>query len=791
MQFSQNEVGNKAVNLYKIYKKFNVPKFRIITVSQISKFLKKEGITEKNIKDAFNGDFKSRKLLRERIIKKSKNYSKYAPKQGTVIIRSSSIAEDGKVHSFAGIYESLKANKKNYGENFSKVLASAYSERVYHYIKKIGLKSFPKIAIIIQEYIKSDFGGIVFSTYRYKNKKGVMINLAKNGAENAVLGKKIKQVFIAENTNEKYSAIIKAIYNIAKEIEDLFGCPQDIELCVDNEIIYILQTRPITIQSRNDIIVWDNSNIAESYSGIVLPLTCSFAKHIYNKVYIDVALTSNINPKKVQAYSEIFNSLLGFFYGRFYYNMTNWYKMLTLFPGYKRNKKNLDMMISAKSKSDLDKEHKKNVTKWDEISYYIHIFFRIIRFEKDLIKFKSEVSKSIDRLKNKQLSSLTLVEQWKVFNQYEKELLHKWSLTVDNDFLAMTWFGAYKKYAYKYGLKDNDIVASITQMKNIISAEQVSVLRNISTQFNRKPKLVNLAKQEKYKECYDKIQKDESLNKQIKKYLEKYGGRFANELKLETPDLDSDPKYIVQLLLLYKNQSEAIYKQPRKVKLPFFRQKLLNCLSKRSKHYLRNREELRLLRSQAFAVTRKLFISIGKKLASKKIIQDYSDVFYLTLDEIEEVIKNPKKLIKIVNKRKIEYDKYSSIELDNVLFSKKGEIPKPKKVSLTKNNSILQGQGCSSGEVSGKITVMNKFELPKNKIDIAVVSHTDPGWTPLFGLVKGLIVEHGGLLSHAAIISRELGLPCVIGVKDATKILKNNQLVEMNGDTGVIKIGNN
>jgi len=541
----------------------------------------------------------------------------------------------------------------------------------------------------------------------------------------------------------------------------------------------------------DEIVVWDNSNIAESYSGIVLPLTCSFAKHIYNKVYMDVALTSNINPKKIQTYSNIFNNLLGFFYGRFYYNMTNWYKMLTLFPGYKRNKKNLDMMISAKSQSDLDKEHKKNVSKWDEISYYNHIFFRILKFEKNLRRFKNEVSKSINRLKDTGLNSLTLVEQWNVFNQYEKELLHKWSLTVDNDFLAMTWFGAYKKYAYKYGLKDSDIVASITQMKNIISAEQVSILRKISILFNQKGNLVKLAKQEKYKECYNKIKKDKVLNKQITNYLNKYGGRFANELKLETPDLDSDPRYIVQLLLLYKNQAELTYEEPRKIELPFFKQTLLNYLSKKSKHYLRNREELRLLRSQAFAVTRKLFTSIGKNLANKKIIQEYSDIFYLNLDEIKDFVKKPKKLIKTINERKIEYEKYSNIELDNVLVSKKGEIPKPKNKKKVEHSKIIQGQGCSSGIINGKVTVMKNFKLPKNKIDIAVVSHTDPGWTPLFGLVKGLIVEHGGLLSHAAIISRELGLPCIIGVKDATKILKNNQFVEINGDTGVIKIADN
>ena len=84
---------------------------------------------------------------------------------------------------------------------------------------------------------------------------------------------------------------------------------------------------------------------------------------------------------------------------------------------------------------------------------------------------------------------------------------------------------------------------------------------------------------------------------------------------------------------------------------------------------------------------------------------------------------------------------------------------------------------------------MHEFKLPKKPLEIVVVKHTDPGWTPLFGICKGLIVENGGLLSHAAIISRELNLPCIIGVENATKLLKDGQQISMDGSTGKINIG--
>ena len=93
--------------------------------------------------------------------------------------------------------------------------------------------------------------------------------------------------------------------------------------------------------------------------------------------------------------------------------------------------------------------------------------------------------------------------------------------------------------------------------------------------------------------------------------------------------------------------------------------------------------------------------------------------------------------------------------------------------------------GCAKNLVDSEILIGG---LRKENYEIVVTKHTDPGWTPLFGLCKGIIVEHGGLLSHAAIISRELDLPCIIGLKDATKKLKDGQVVTLNGYTGEVKI---
>ena len=84
--------------------------------------------------------------------------------------------------------------------------------------------------------------------------------------------------------------------------------------------------------------------------------------------------------------------------------------------------------------------------------------------------------------------------------------------------------------------------------------------------------------------------------------------------------------------------------------------------------------------------------------------------------------------------------------------------------------------------------VLSEPRIPKEPYDILVAKHTDPGWTPLIALAKGVIVEHGGKLSHAAIVTRELGIPSIIGVKNVTSILKTGMHVRINTQTSRVEI---
>ena len=155
----------------------------------------------------------------------------------------------------------------------------------------------------------------------------------------------------------------KEILNIAQkaqQIEEYYKFPQDIEWAIEGDELYILQSRPITTLASNNIndidntIIWDNSNIVESYSGITLPLTFSFIKIAYSNVYDEFSKLMKVSKKKRIESRPVFNAMIGYLQGRVYYNLVNWYKLILLFPGFGSNKKFMEQMMGVKEEINED-----------------------------------------------------------------------------------------------------------------------------------------------------------------------------------------------------------------------------------------------------------------------------------------------------------------------------------------------------------------------------------------------------------------------------------------------------
>ena len=333
-------------------------------------------------------------------------------------VRSSASGEDGESKSYAGHFYSAVAVKRS----------DVFSE-----LKNV-IASFGELdgSVIIQEFIPSDVSGISFSD----NGEGIVIINSNFGlCKNVVEGKSCDEYLTSKdgtlirksisndkpvlsfgggnlkesnNSNQSLNQEqINQVVELAKKTEDFFKHPQDIEWCFQNQTLYLLQSRPITKSIKiPEQEYFDSANIAESYSGIVLPLTASFAERVYKVVYTDFLRMSGVPKKTLKKHAYVFDNLLGFSHGRMYYNMNNWYRLAQFVPGYKRNKENFETMITSNLRHEIATTIQPSLL--FTIVYLLIVLCKALFFGITEKRFRQYIEKHIKELKKTNFENLHL-----------------------------------------------------------------------------------------------------------------------------------------------------------------------------------------------------------------------------------------------------------------------------------------------------------------------------------------------------------------------------------------------
>ena len=208
---------------------------------------------------------------------------------------------------------------------------------------------------------------------------------------------------------------------------------------------------------------------------------------------------------------------------------------------------------------------------------------------------------------------------------------------------------------------------------------------------------------------------------------------------------------------------------------------------------IKNREVSRLNRSRIFGIVRSIVLRLGEIYKAHGIIERQRDIFYLTLEEIEYLVNSKEDMTEIINKRKEDYKVFECLPAYTRIIFMNNEFDKHHtNINMNKfytNEKELRGIPCSNGKVRGQALVVTNVNEVKNVKDkILITKMTDPGWVFLLATAKGIISEKGSLLSHTAIISRELKIPSIVGVSKVLDTIKNGDEIEMDGTTGIIKI---
>lgn len=753
------------------------------------------------------------------------------PNGDTAAVRSSALEEDGRQHSFAGQLESfLFVDSDDVHARVVDVWRSAFSARVAAYRREHGMAIAPRIpAVVIQRMIHADCAGVAFGADPATGRRDVVVISAMRGvAAELVSGAcegETYRVVHGGNVDSPANALLsadqaRAIANLAWSVGSFFGCPQDIEWAYQGSQLYLLQARPITTlghDTQGEHFIWDNSNIAESYNGVTTPLTFSFARRAYEEVYRQFCRLLRVPEDRITRNDNVFRNMLGLIRGRVYYNLLNWYRALAMLPGFQFNRRFMEQMMGVKEPlpesvvAELAKATWRDRLRdgWNLLRSAAALgashFTIEIRKRRFLKRLDDALGKS-----RPDLSPWRLDELARHYRDLERQLLPHWDAPLVNDFLAMIFFGSLRKCLAKWcgGNADalaNDLLAS---EGGIVSSEPASAIHAMAATIRSDSALVKLLSDGALSDIVPAVNQVPAFREKMDLYLQRFGDRCFEELKLESPTLHDDPLPLLRVVALATSgpvrngdsqssdvRGSAEARVGQAIRWRPMRRLLFHWLLRNARARVRDRENLRLERTRLFGRARQIFLEFGERFHALGALDDPRDVFYLEVNEILGFVEGTATstdLRGLAELRKKEFARYRQTASPPSRFETRGAVHQNLQfqvapAALDSSSEERRGLGCSAGIVRGRArVVVNPRDVALQTGEILVAERTDPGWIMLFATAAGLVVERGSLLSHSAIVARELGLPAVISVPGVTAWLKDGDLIELDGSLGVV-----
>ncbi|MFD4369534.1 phosphoenolpyruvate synthase [Rhodococcus sp. NPDC058521] len=626
------------------------------------------------------------------------------------------------------------------------------------------------------------------------------------------------------------------LVEVGNRIEEIYGAPQDIEWLLGGDDIWIVQSRPVTtlgeppVSARlpgvqlqgadedvpaGELRIWDNSNIIESFSGISSPLTFTTASDVYGRVYLSYAKSLRVPKaqlKQMQSWNPV---MLGYFHGRVYYNLLHWYRMVGIAPGYPLNRRVLEVALGVDEPLDdataktlkpftFDSLPARVVSRAVTTATYIKRFFEI---DKKTDRFMRGFYRVYDKYDAIDYDALTGDEVYKRYRRMERDLVDRWGPMMVLDAILLTSSGLLYLLtkAFLPNAPEWFTYAVVSPGSDVESAEPARAMSLMAEHVRADPKLLDFVNTTDPATAYEKLKSSEwtEFAAEVDAYIDSYGYRSLDELKLEAPDLREDPSSLFVMLRsalpegpMSKRADADDYLDEH---LGGIRRRAYEKLRSKTSRSLANRERLRFCRTRAFGMVKRMLRALGRDLVRRDVLDEFSDVFYLRLDELRgcyEGATDTETLRDLVAGRKAQKSRDSLLVApprfvtEGVDFSvdaleKQGWIPL-EATEAAESGAVLEGTPSASGIVEGRAVVVDE---PRDVAGgILIAYRTDPGWVAALPSASALVIERGSPLTHVAIIARELGVPTVVQVKDVTKLVRTGMNLRVDGARGVVVV---
>ncbi len=729
---------------------------------------------------------------------------------GAFSVRSSVDLEDGINHSFAGLFEThLHVPTALVIEKIHEVKKSVESLRVQAYLTDKGLTNRLKMAVVVQEMISAEFSGVSFSRSPIGRSSDILIEVIEGVGEALVSGHVKPNTYRMDRFGEIVDEIIsqekslsrellQEIFSLTLKLEKDFQFPVDLEWCVKDGWLLVLQVRPIT-QDFSPLRYFVDTNLAESYPGVVSPLTASFVKAAYRISFLESAVLLGASGETLAQLERHYSRLVENVEGHLYYDLSNYYSVLSSLPGGEVNIKNWHRMIGGEIQNlDIKFEPVKK-KKQDDLKS----LWRILRFiwaqDQVLGRFVTGFDQKINFIQS----------NWKHSSQKEKlkilinafEHPHGFGLTILNDLVVMLGLKAMTKFLIAKGISESHLFGFLYSQHGVESTKPLESLSAVL-------KATNSAVWSLWDECVSKnpdlssieaLEILESHNqnaaaKQISAFLDRYGDRSFEELKLESLTFKQSASQFLALVRFIQSGSEPRIKSRPEVSFPqklnLFESLLWKLIRKITARSIQWRETTRLRRTQFYNLIRELFLDFVHDLkrsheeVSQVRVMQFFNISIQDLKDWSEAGVDLQTLKQRVDAKLVERKNYPEF----LCLADGDLIGQP---ARSNRQGELTGQVACEGETQGKALVifspLEALKIENLEEYILVTPHTDPAWVYILSRCRGLVSEKGSILSHTAIIGRELNVPTLVGVKNACSILRTGDLIRLNTKDGIIE----
>ncbi|MBP7053960.1 MAG: hypothetical protein KBE65_23355 [Phycisphaerae bacterium] len=751
-----------------------------------------------------------------------------------VSVRSSATAEDLPGHSFAGQYETtlgVRSLDECIGA-ITRCWASLWTERAYEYRRRNGIDhSQVEMAVIVQQQIEPDAAGVAFSLDPVKGSRSrIVIESCRGLGEALVSGavrpdrfrlqKRTLELVRQTLTGDTPSLDPKSMKRLARSvrrIEKRLGCPQDIEWAVRDGAIWFLQSRPITAipepKPWEDRQVWTNLNVGEILPDVMTPMTKSIIVPMFLPLFQSLARLFGADLTR--------SHVVGFVAGRSYFNINTglaaaiplnfgpekWARVGAMLGGEQQQRFDLgEYDLCEEDLPDMGFSWPRYILSWPGIVRTL-IAHRPSRGE----AFKAAMHAQSDALSHMDVTSMPTEELAGLVGHIVEESLGGMDLLYLGPGLVA--LGALQKACRDWFNDENwTLTFRLFAAQGGIADTQAGLdLWRLAALLHENGELETLVTSDgSWEELRSKFQQTEQGKEFITawdRFMAEHGHHCRGEIELLNLRWSERPDYILDLLRGYLrsiDHADPLANQERLARereqlTAECRQRLRNPVKRAifdwaitgSRKVAADRENWKNELIRHIAAFRRVLLELGGRLQRQGILRDRDDIFFLEMTELEPVTTGAADfdIAGRIGERRGEYERNTQLTPPPVVVGRY-DPEKHRPLEIDTTAKTLKGIAVSPGVVTGKARVILRADDHEHVEagEILVAPFTDPAWTPYFLPAAGVVMDLGGILSHGSIIAREYGIPAVVNVGTASRIIQTGQLLRVDGDQGLVTI---